>query len=601
MKAPRLLSTSSFRTSMSGRYTLLLDSLMKDDFLLALSDGIFDDPDDTAAASAAAASVAFSTPSSREAVLARVGPVKTSVYQFVRECIDDFERIAPWRPLYYPPEDPAELVTLVGSLLDFIRGIPKRVEALLATIPAGEGSGEEPGREDVGFLFNGLHRMVAHELKRIDTNLAPFRGGSAVPSTVEGQLLCELCADLKGKYTSALMGSAASLVGQGLWNGVELEPVLFPEKAEEFRCTRELVDSLKDVIEAIRHLPEHVPFAELRERWSQGQRVDQYALADLPSLRGKLGRLLRERSRRALYSGDYHQISRREVLLSERANELERLHQQTWAATASGALEPTPVHARLAQLTLEIAAVLDVTILKAIIGDRKVNDLRARVAMAKGRPAPAGAEGPDALLPLLAEDDLRIFFELLLGNVLRRASLSVSTPAEPEAAPPPAAKPAAPAARPPAAVKPAAKPPAAPAPAPAPTKPPEPPPRPDLFPAFRRAHEVLGELLGASNPHLNAFRMTQRLLEKHARIPGAMFESIHPYLEQIRTKIVPVLRRIAPYQGITDDAVDRLDGYCYDLLHADPALAPLREEIAKKMERLLRFLEAVRAALPNPG
>jgi hypothetical protein len=79
-----------------------------------------------------------------------------------------------------------------------------------------------------------------------------------------------------------------------------------------------------------------------------------------------------------------------------------------------------------------------------------------------------------------------------------------------------------------------------------------------------------------------------------------MYESIHPYLEEIRTKLVPVLRRIAPYQNITDDAVDRLDGYCYDLVHADPSLAPLREETAKKMERLLRFLEAVRAALPNP-
>ena len=576
---------------------------MEDDFLLALSDGIFDEPDGGAATSA---SPAYAAPPGREEILARVGPVKKGVYRLVRECIDEFEKIAPWRPLYDPPEDPAELIALVGSLLDLILEIPQRVEALLRTIPAGEGLGEEPDLDDVAFLFRGLHRMAAHEIKRIDTHLAPFRSGTAVPSPVDGQLLCELCADLKGKYTSAMMGAAASLVGEGLWNGVELEPVLFPEKAEEFRCTKELVDSLKDMIEAIRHLPQHVPFAELRQCWSQGQRVDQYALADLPSLRGKLGRLLRERSRRALYSGDYHQIRRREVLLSERTNELERLHQHTWAATAPGSAEPTPVYTRLAQLTLEIAAVLDVNILKAMIGEKKVNDLRARVTMMKGRP-PA-SEGADALLSLLAEDDLRIFFEMLLGNVLRRASLSVSTPAEPAEAPaapqptpPPAAKPAAapsrPAPRPPA---PAAVQPPAPPPAPPPARPPEP-PRPDLFPAFRRAHVVLGELLGTGSPHLNAFRMTQRLLEKKARLQGAMFESIHPYLEEIRTKLVPVLRRIAPYQTITDDAVDRLDGYCYDLFHADPALAALREEVAKKMERLLRFLEAVRAALPNPG
>jgi len=310
-------------------------------------------------------------------------------------------------------------------------------------------------------------------------------------------------------------------------------------------------------------------------------------LRHLPSLRGKLARLLRERSRRALYSGDYHQISLREVLLSERANELERLHQQTWAATAPGsasaqALEP--VYARLAQLTLEIAAVLDVTILKRMIGDKRVDSLRARISMSKGRPAPAtAAEEVDALLPLLAEDDLRIFFELLLGNVMRRACLSVPTPAEPTEPPAPPA----PAVTAPAVTR---RPPPAPA---APL-------RPELRSAFLKIHETLAELLAPGHPHLNAFRMTQRLLAKSSRIPAGMFQSIHPYLDEVRVLLVPELRRIVPYRGITEEALDRLDGYCYDLLHADPSLATLRDEIPKKMERLLRFLEAVRAAVPNP-
>src|SRR5262249_48132849 len=150
---------------------------------------------------------------------------------------------------------------------------------------------------------------------------------AAPPTPVEGQLLCELAADLKGKYTSSLMGAAANLIGEGVWDGVELEPVLFPEKAEEFRQTKELAVALREAIAAIRPLPEQIPSADLLERWQRGRRVDQYALADLATLRGKIGRLLRERSRRALYSGDYHQISRREVLLSARINELERLHQ----------------------------------------------------------------------------------------------------------------------------------------------------------------------------------------------------------------------------------------------------------------------------------
>ena len=68
----------------------------------------------------------------------------------------------------------------------------------------------------------------------------------ALPTAAEGTHLCEIAADLKGKYASAMMGAAASLVGQGLYNGVELEPVLFLEKAEEFHSARELVERLID-------------------------------------------------------------------------------------------------------------------------------------------------------------------------------------------------------------------------------------------------------------------------------------------------------------------------------------------------------------------
>src|SRR5262249_40182723 len=175
--------------------------------------------------------------------------------------------------------------------------------------------------------------------------------------------------------------------------------------------------------------------AALVERGRQGRRVDQYALADLPSLRGTIGRLLKERSRRALYSGDYHQISRREVHLSARINELERLHQQTWAAHPPGSPpDLAPVFARLVQLALEGAAVLDADLLKTILGGKKVDGLRGRAAAgkaAKKEPAATGDPGLDALVLLLAEDDLRIFFEMLLTAVQRRAALSVREAVEP--------------------------------------------------------------------------------------------------------------------------------------------------------------------------
>lgn len=562
---------------------------MKDDALLTW-EGFAEELEEAVPAGVSAPPARLATPPpDREEILTQTGPARLGVYLLVRACVNDFERVAPWKLLYYPPEDPAELLGMVSALLDTIRGVPKRVDAVLHTLPADEtAAGDEPTRDDVSFLFRGIHHMVANDLKRLETALTPLRSGlGALPTPAEGTRLCEIAADLKGKYASAMMGAAASLVGQGLYNGVELEPVLFPEKAEEFHSARELVDRLKDATEAIQKLPAYLSFSDLLERWKRQERVDLYALADLPGLRGKLGKLLQEGNRRALYSGDYHQISRREMLLSERVTELERLHLQTWTAPRD-ARDLSEVYARMGQLVLEIAAVLDAHLLKELIGEKQVNGLRGRAAMAKGKPAASPATGVDALVPLLAEDDLRIYFELLLGAVCRRASLSVA---------PPPARPAAPPAPAPQAV------PAAPAPRPKPAPPPAP-PRPAVVAApvnqkaaLAKIDGLLAELMAPTHPNLSAFKMTQRLLAKHARIPDAMFQSIFPYLEEVRDKLVPALRSVAPYQGVTEDVVNRLEAYCSDLLRADPAQG--KEELSKKMERLPRFLEAVRSVVPH--
>ncbi|HWN44098.1 MAG TPA: hypothetical protein VNW71_17875 [Thermoanaerobaculia bacterium] len=594
------------------------------------------------------------TPSTREEILSQVGPARIAVYEMVRGSVDDFEQTAPWRLLYYPPEEPEAFVGLLDALITLIQGIPKRVAATLGKIPkespkitAAE-SDDEPTREDVRFMFSGIHHMVEHELRRVEKLLEPVReryedGGPGASVTAdERQLLCELSADLKGKYASSMMGAAASLIAQGLWNGVELEPVLFPEKAEEFRNTRELVDLLQEVTAIIKQLPEQIHFVELVSGWQRGIRADQYALADLPSLRGKIAKLLKERTRRALYSGDYHQISRREILLSERIHELETLHQKTWSTTEhGGGQDLAPTYDRLVQLTLEMAAVLDVTILKALIGDKKVEGLRARVMAVKNRPTPTAStpgQGLDSLIPLLAEDDLRIFLDLLLGAVTRRASLSVTMrEAEPEAPAPPPAAPAPP--PPPAVPKPAPEPlpeleewmlpppiPEYRAPEPSPTSStamdwvqmdwvqnePEPPPssqfspqfapplpQANLRPALKMVSDLLTELLAPANSNLSAFRMTQRLLSKHARIPLAMFQSIQPYLKEIQERLVPALKQITPFRGITEEAVTKLEGYCTELRRPGLSPAELKDEVPKKMERLVRFLEALRAAVPT--
>jgi hypothetical protein len=566
---------------------------MKEDAPL-LSNGLVDDEQDewsTGPMEAAPARRA-SPPAAREEVLARIGAVKKAVYVLVRHCVDELERAAPWELLYYPPEDPDALLAMVGGLVVAIKGVPKKIDLLLRKLPAGETGTDEPAREDIGFLFHGIHRMVAHDIKRLDGVLAPVRdrGPAAPPTPDEGQRLCELSADLKGKYASALMGAAASLIGEGLWNSVELEPVLFPEKAEEFRCTRELVVSLREAVAAIRQLPEQIPFAAVVERWRQEARVDQYALADLPSLRGKIGCLLKESSRRALYSGDYHQISRREVLLSLRINELERLHQQTWEAPAATPPDLAPVFARLVQLTLEMGAVLDADILKGLIGEKKVNGLRGRAVSAagaagKGQPPRASAsaddDGLDALVPLLSEDDLRIFFEMLLTAVQRRASLTVREPGAPAEAPAPAPPP------PPAAARPA-------------PRAPEPQPIIDPRPVLARMDAVLQELQSTANPHWNSFRMTQRLLEKHSRLPAAMFHAVNPFLQEITGRLVPDLKSIAPYKGLTLEAVQRLEAVCRELCREDPSPAQLIDEVPRKLERILRFLDALRS-LVQPG
>lgn len=605
---------------------------MDEDFSWALPDGLEGSEEDPSPAPPPVRLA--SPPSTREEILAQVGPARIAVYEMVRGSVDELEKTAPWRLLYYPPQEPEAFLGLLDSLIQLIESIPKRVAVTLGKIPkapAGPAEADdEPTREDVRFMFSGIHHMVAHELKRLESTLGPVRergpGVSATPE--ERQLLCELSADLKGKYASSMMGAAASLIAQGLWDGVELEPVLFPEKAEEFRNTRELVELLKEVLQAIRQLPEQVRFRELMAGWQQGDRADQYALADLPSLRGRIAKLLKEKTRRALYSGDYHQISRREMLLSERIRELETLHEKTWASTdhGMGQQDLVPTYVRLVQLTLEMAAVLDVTILKDLLGEKKVDGLRARVTSAKNRTAPAKTGGTDSLILLLAEDDLRIFLELLLGAVQRRASLSVTMREAVEApSTPPAPVPAPVVAVPP--VSPAlpeiddwALPPPIPEyqaeavdvssppimdwaePEPTPESPPPPPdagPKANLRPALRVASDLLNDLLAPANPNLSSFKMTQRLLSKHARIPAAMFQSIHPYLKDVQDRLVPSLKQITPFRGITDEAVQKLEGFCNDLRSPNVSPADLKEDVPKKMERLLRFLEALRAAVPN--
>ncbi|HXT20727.1 MAG TPA: hypothetical protein VN923_08265, partial [Thermoanaerobaculia bacterium] len=370
-------------------------------------------------------------PSDRDSLLEQILPERQKLYRLVRRMLDELDEAAPWEQLYYPPDDGETFLGMTTALLGVVEQIPQRTRELVELLSLAAPD-EETRRtlEEAEFYFAGIHSMCAHDLGRLRTLLAPHAAPDAPPlSPAQRNFLCEVAADLKGKYASALMGATASIVAEGTWTGVEVEPVLFPEKAEEFRRNVELVRALRRTLDAIGELQAAVPFGELLERWRAGARVDPYALADLATFRGILGRLLKRDLRRGFYSGDYHQIQRREAALAKRAAALEATHHRTWGepADAPGAAE---AYAQLGGLTLEVAALLDVAVLEQLLGARAVKDLR----MAASAEAAAHDEGRkrrthlpaelEPLVPLLAGEDLKSFLALLLGSVLKRASLA---------------------------------------------------------------------------------------------------------------------------------------------------------------------------------
>jgi len=116
-----------------------------------------------------------------------------------------------------------------------------------------------------------------------------------------------------------------------------------------------------------------------------------------------------------------------------------------------------------------------------------------------------------------------------------------------------------------------------------------------------RIQAVLVDLQAPTSTHWSSFRMTQRLLEKHSRIPVAMFHAVNPFLQDILWRLIPDLKKIAPYKGLTAEAVARLETVCRELCEGDPDPASFAEEVPRKLERILRFLDGLRALAPPEG
>ncbi|MDX1630975.1 MAG: hypothetical protein R3234_03895 [Thermoanaerobaculia bacterium] len=557
-------------------------------------------------------------PSDRDELLARAGPWRRKLFRLARSILDELESAAPWSRLYYPPDDPTAFLAMEMDLLEVVEAIPARIRETLDPLVAEADDEDRQTLEDAEFYFSGIHGMVERELGRLrsaleDRLLDPSR---RLPLP-ERDFVCELTADLKGKYASALMGATASLVAEGRWSGVAVEPILFPEKKEEFRRNEELVSTLEEVLDAIEALPEEVGFEDLHRRWSEEQRVDQYALTDLATFRGLLGRLLRQDNRRALYSGDYHQIRRRENRLSRRVNELESTHQKTWYPEDGDDSEP---YRRLTRRLLEIAAILDVEVLERLIGESAVQKIRGAVTAERakldetytGLEPPGGddrhrkrlPEEHRSLVPLLYEDDLVSFLRLLLGNVRKRASLRPP----PEATPSPEEVPAS---------TPEVSPPddelaeigAVVSPEPKEVMEEEPattqstatprevlPPAEEQREAMEELRETLERLRAPANPKRRPVEMLQRLLEKHSRVPPSMLQACEPYFHELLNELVPQLENAVRFGAVPEDARQRLVQYCLSLSATSVTPEQMEQEVPRTLKRIERLLGALSSA-----
>lgn len=608
-------------------------------------------------------------PSSRDALLAEAGRERRAIYQLVRQILDDLEQAAPWDGLYYPPPATEDFLRMTTLLMAVIEAIPQRVEALVQEIEAAGADEEFLG--DFEFFFRGIHLSVEQEIGKLRALLERFQNELAGrdPTGDERDYICELSADLKGKYTSSIMGASATLVAADRWRGVEIEPILYPEKAEEFERNEKLVETLSEVTENIHTLLEQVPLAHCVATWRENRRVDQYALTPLYNLLGNLGKLMREDSRRALYSGDYHQIQKRENLLSARVNELTSLHSMTWGTMPPGTGSPDAAYPEMIRKATELAAVLNIDILKEIIGEKQVENIMHVVAVEKEananidrwrfghdiQPHESRSRIPGeyhSLVVLLYDEDLNTFLELLLGSVLKRASLTVKKELESKPAPPsvddllssiqvlqpeelaaqvaqagggPAAAPEVPDIGLDAAAVEAASaddpplrreretwdpttlqseleslsgPGGMEAIAPDSTVGESPAPgedaaeRQELLDTMSEIESVLGRLRSRTSSTFKSFQLIRRLLKQKRAIPPAMLQSMQPYLYEVMNELLPLLgeERVARRLG-ADTA--QLIADCQLLCRPQLSPAQLENEVPAAMERIDDLLDSL--------
>ncbi len=443
-------------------------------------------------------------PADLKSLLNLLGDSEKGIFSLARVILDDMERKVPWDILYEPPDDPEVYQKVLEGFLEILETIPSRLQMGIQTISRKSSPEDSELIHTADLYFDGLCGMLAADFSRLQTVYKESKGHSRVGASAR-LYVWELTADLKGKLTSALMGASASLVARDRWPGILLQSVLFHEKAGEYARNERLLVLLKRVSSTMAELMNGAYFDKLVNIWKEGRRVERYGLSDLWILRGLIGKLLNRESRRALYSGDFHYIERRKRLLSRRIYEIEKLHRRMWSAGA-GESEPTIHGDRLVELTLEVVAVLDVGCLGRLLGPVELEKLRM------------GKKTLSPLAPFVAEDDLKTLFQLLIGNVSKRASFDLKAGesgdmgttalrqfllqgGEKES------------------------------------------PENAVAAAKKELRKALGRVRNPGHSGAKAFRLLQRLLEIHRKVPDSMLAAADPYVREILRKLVPPLEK----------------------------------------------------------
>lgn len=354
-------------------------------------------------------------------VLAKINPGERHLFDTARHWLGELERAAPWERLYEWPGDPAELAAMAESLTAMIDQLGSELSWPVDAASPGEVLSPLEGAVARLHL---VHSILSHDLARLRHH--GERSQAAPDDREETMLLQELIGEVKGKYSDAMIGAAVALIADGKSDHLLVEHLLFPERAEEARMARSFLRSLRELRQLIGALVDAQPFAGWIAAWRDERRVDRYALVPLTQLRGALGAVLHRDHHQALHLPDFHQLCRREALLSNAVAEIEGLHRSTWSDVAAPV--PAETWGALVWRTLELAAILDVeNILKDLIGGDLVDQLRK---MARPDPSVKAAE---PLRRLVGQDDLRTLLDLLRGSMKKRGSLKLRPPTAPGA------------------------------------------------------------------------------------------------------------------------------------------------------------------------